>query len=162
MKTELTLVVAIEDISTIRCVGKEAAHVAMEIGATRIVLLHVLDQHPLSGAAVAMSGYYFPVAEPPEEGSTLLQEAQAAVCAEFDREGIAVPEMDLLVGKGMPSMVIEEVIKSFGAGDVVLGARHHHLLGSLVYGDVRAHLKCLDARHVHVAALEALSGKGHV
>ncbi len=154
MKTAGTLVIAIEDTSTIQCVGKEGTHVAIEVGATKLVLLHVLDQHPLSGAAVAMSGYYLPIAESTEDGAVLLKRAEAAIQAEFDRLGLPRPEIELLVGQGNPSTVIEDVIRDRSAEDVVLGARHRHLFGRLMYSDVRAHLKCLDAHHIHVAPLQ--------
>ena len=154
MKAEHTLVIAIEDISTIHCVGKEATHIAIEVGAKRLVLLHVLDQHPLSGAAVAMSGYYMPIGESPEDGAALLKRAEAAIEAEFDRRGTPRPEIELLVGQGNPSEAIEDVVRDYGAEDVVMGARHRHVFGRLMYSDVRAHLKCLDAHHIHIAPLQ--------
>jgi nucleotide-binding universal stress UspA family protein len=100
-----------------------------------------------------------PIAESPEDGTTLLENAEAEIKAEFASLGKAVPVIEPLVGQGNPGDVIEDVLESYGAGDVVLGARHRHLLGRLLYSDVRAHLKCLDAQHVHVAARDAQTAK---
>ena len=160
--TEQILVVAIEDSSTVECVGPEAARIAAEHHSTRLLVLHVLDPHPLSGAAIAMSGYYIPLEESPEDGKALLERTQAAILAEFARLQVVSPTIELLVGHGEPAHAIEQVITHYGAKEVVLGARHRHALGKLVYTDVRAHLHCLDMAHVHVAPLkESVAGSPH-
>jgi nucleotide-binding universal stress UspA family protein len=155
MAEEPTLVVAVEDSLTVTIVAVEAAHVAIAHGATKLVLLHVLDQRSLSGAAVAMSGYYIPVAETPEEGDALLGLAEQVIRAECEAMGKLVPAIEHVTVQGSPGACIEQAVKERGAQGLVLGARRPHAFGRLTHPNVREYLAGHTDVRIHVASLEA-------
>jgi nucleotide-binding universal stress UspA family protein len=155
MVEERTLVVAVEDSLTATIVAVEAAHVAIADGASKLVLLHVLDQRSLSGAAVAMSGYYIPIAETPEEGETLLSLAEHVIRTECEAMGKPVPAIEHVTVQGSPGASIEQVVKEYGAQGLVLGARRPHAFGRLTHPNVRQYLTGHTDVRIHVASLEA-------
>ncbi|MDB5059440.1 MAG: hypothetical protein JWO59_2912 [Chloroflexi bacterium] len=157
MAEEETLVVAVEDTLTATIVAVEAAHVAVAAGTRTLILLHVLDQRTLSGAAVAMSGYYIPIAETPEEGETLLKLAEEIIRTECKALGKPVPAIEHLTVEGSPGTSIEQVMKASGAQGIVLGARRPHAFGRLTHPNVREYLTGHTNVRIHVASLEAPS-----
>lgn len=155
MPTEDTIVVAVEDLPTAGIVGVDAAHVAIEIAASRLVLLHVLDQHLLAGTVLGASGYCPAVGETLDEGVAVLDAAEQALRAEFAALGKPVPAIRRVVAEGQAADAIKQAIAEHNAAGVVLGARRPHAFGRLLHPDVREHLAGHTACRIHVAALQA-------
>lgn len=160
MSAERTLIVAVEDTSTAGIVAVEAAHVAMEADVGNLVLLHVLDAHPLMGAVAAACGYCIPTAETADEAERVFAMAEYALCAECAAMGRSAPTIERAVAEGDVGAAIEEAAKAHAAVGVVLGARRPHAFGRLVHPDVRAHLESRAPCRLHVAALQA-APSGH-
>ncbi|HVA89950.1 MAG TPA: universal stress protein [Chloroflexota bacterium] len=148
-----SLVVAVEDFSTAGIVAVEGAHVASTTGATDLVLLHVLDPHHLSGAALAARG--FPVAETEDVGETLLDLAEQAMRAEFTGMGKPVPRIRRRVCEGNVWAAIQHLVDEEGAVGVVMGARRPHAFGILLHPDVHSHLAKQLTCPIYVASLQA-------
>ncbi len=150
-----TLIVAVEDSGTTTIVAVEAAHVALATGATKLVLLHVLDPRAIPSAAVALSGYYIPIAETEQEGEALLALAEQVIRAECAALGKPAPAMEHVVVGGNPGPVIAQMVSEHGAEGIVLGARRPHAFGRLTHPDVRSHLSGHARVRIHVASLQA-------
>ncbi|HXT34146.1 MAG TPA: universal stress protein [Chloroflexota bacterium] len=147
------LVVAVEDFSTAGIVAVEAAHVAETTGATRVVLLHVLDPHHLSGAALAARG--FPVGETEDVAAVLLDMAEQAMRAEFAGMKKPVPTIGHRVCEGNIWAAIRHVVDEEGAVGVVMGARRPHAFGILLHPDVHSHLAKHLTCPIYIASLQA-------
>ena len=155
MVGECTIIVGVEDSGTAGIVAVEAAHVAIEQGATALILLHVLDEHPVLNAVYGMGNYCAPVAETSEEGERLLAFAEQVLRAEFDALGKAPPAIRHELAVGDASSAIERVATESAAAAIVLGARRPHAFGRLTHPDVRAHVATHAPCRVHVATLQA-------
>jgi len=153
---ENTVVIAVEDMATATIVAVEGARVAMDKDntATQVVLLHVLDHHPIMGAVLGMSGQCLPLTATTEEVEALFGATEGALRAEFEALSRPTPVIRREVAEGDPAAAIEQVAGEYGAGVIVLGARRPHAFGRLVHPDIRAHVATHAPCHVHVAALQ--------
>src|SRR5947209_16209848 len=90
MSREMTVLVAMEVEATVGVVGVAAAHIAMELKATKVVLLHVLEDHAVSGGLLGLT-LPVPMAETLDECRSLLACAEEALRAEYGALGQDVP-----------------------------------------------------------------------
>jgi len=149
-----TLLVAIEDMLTATTVAAAAAGVAREMGATDVVLAHVLDEHVVLNAMFGAAGFCAPVAETAEDGERLLALAEAAMRAASEGTDVATLPVRWVVLSGDPGAALDRLAAEAGAVEVVVGARRPHAFGRLSHPDTRARL-AQGGRHVHVAPLQA-------
>lgn len=154
MTGKQTILVGVEDMATAGVVAVEAARVAMEREASEIVLLHVLDLHPLMNAVFGMGNYCAPVMETTEDGERLLAYTEQAIRAEYAACEREAPAIEHEVTEGEVGYAVSRVAKDRGAETVVLGARRPHAFGRLIHPDVRSHVADHVTCPVHVAALQ--------
>lgn len=157
MTARQTVLVGVEDTATAGIVAVEAARVAMdgEVGeVSTLVLLHVLDAHPVMNAVFGMGNYCAPVMETIEDGERLLALTEQAIRAEFAACGREAPEIRHEIAEGEVGYALSRVAQEHGAGTVVLGARRPHAFGRLIHPDVRSHVCDHVSCRVHVAALQ--------
>lgn len=155
MSQERTIVVGVEDLATAGIVAVEAAHVAMHQNADAVVLVHVLDEHPLLTAVYGSVGYAAAVKESPEDGERILALAEAALRAEFEALKRSTPAIRHEISQGKPSAVIKGIAGEVGAVAVVLGARRPHAFGRLTHPNVREEIADRAACPIHIASLQA-------
>jgi nucleotide-binding universal stress UspA family protein len=156
-----TLIVAVEDSGTATVVAAEAAHVALATGTMNLVLVHVLDPHAIPNAAVALSGYYVPIAETAQEGEALTALAEQVIRAECAALGKPAPAMTHVVVGGNPAPVIAHLVSEYNADGIVLGARRPHAFGRLTHPDVRSHVSGHTRVRIHIASLQAPEEEKH-
>lgn len=160
MAGDSTVVVALEDMGTATVVAVEGARVAMDMDqdttadATRVILLHVLDRHPVMGAILGMSGQCMSLSETSDEVEALFQAAEETMRAEFGALGRPQPVVRREVAEGDIAAAIGQVARDYGAGVVVLGARRPRAFGRLVHPDVQARLASQTPCRIHIAALQ--------
>ena len=154
MAADVTVVVAVEDEGTVGVVGAAAAHIAMELNATKIVLLHVLEHHSVSGGLLGLT-LPVPVAETLDECGSLLARAEEAVKAEYSALGKDVPSIARQLEGGDPGQVISSVAEAAGARAIMVGGRRPHAFGRLAHPDVGAWLRRHTDIPIRVAPLQA-------
>lgn len=155
-----TLVVAIEDLATAGVVAVEATQVAREMNANHILLVHALNEHTVISAIFGAANYAAPIAETTDDGLQLLRLAESEIQAEYAAVGVQVPLIELQVGDGAPSKVIEQAARTDGVIGVVIGARRPHALGRLTHADVRSYVAPRLSVPVRIAALQASRREG--
>lgn len=154
MSSERTIVVAVEDTATAGVVGAAAAHVAMEEGATAVVLLHVVESHMVAQGLMTIA-LPVPMRETQAEAKSVLREAEIALRAEYDALDRPVPTIERrLLGGTATGTAICEVAGEAHAVKIVVGGRRPHALGRLAHADVRAALHHHTKIPIHVAPLQ--------
>jgi nucleotide-binding universal stress UspA family protein/quinol monooxygenase YgiN len=165
MPREVALVVAVEDAATAGIVGAGAAHIAMEQGATQVILIHVLDTHLLANALYGGGALHVPVPVTPAgesnaEADEVLASAEAAMRAEYEALECPLPAISHKLCDGRPcSATIAQVAADAGARGIVLGARRPHAFGRLAHPDVRASLSHHTTLPIYVVPLHAQPGR---
>jgi nucleotide-binding universal stress UspA family protein len=155
MSSDLVIVVAVEDMATVGVVAAGAAQFAMEQGASRLILLHVLDDHALANGFSGLMGTPVPVVETREEASEILGYAEEIIAAEYGATERPLPVILRELGEGRAGPVIALAAADAQASAIVLGARRPHALGRLTHPDVVAYLRKHTATPVHVVSLQA-------
>lgn len=155
MPSERVIVVAVEDIATAGVVAVGAAHLAMEQGADRLILVHVLDDHVVTNGLAGLVGGAPPLVETAAEGRSILRLAKQTVEAECRAANHSLPACDEELGEGRPGPTIARVATDNQAAAIVIGARRPHALGRLAHPEVVEHLRRHTAIPVHVVALQA-------
>ena len=155
MSTEYVIVIAVEDSATAGVVAAAAAHVAMEQEATQAILVHVLDSHTFATGLFGMTGAAAPILESVEEGTQILDVAEATFRAEYDALERPVPSIARRLLSGNPGTVIPEVAAEVGAGTIIVGARRPHAFGRIAHPDVRSALGAHTTIPVRVAPLQS-------
>lgn len=155
MSGQRTIVVAVEDFTTAGAVAAEAVRTTVRENATRLVLVHVLDEHTVLNGMMAISGSSSePVMESVPEGERLLAETEQAIQAEFTALGRETPEIIRIIGRGHVGGVLARITAEQQAGWLVVGARRPHLFGRLTHPDVRSHLAAHASSVIQVAPLQ--------
>jgi nucleotide-binding universal stress UspA family protein len=154
MTAEQNIVVALEDGATAGVVAAGAAHFAMERGNTRVVLIHVMDDHLImNGFAGVMGTAPASLSETTEEASSVLRLGEATLAAEYRAADRPVPPVEQVIENGRPGTVIARVARNVGATAIVIGARRPHALGRLTHPDVVSFLVLHTGVTVHVVPL---------
>lgn len=154
MANERCLLVAIEDLSTATTIAAAAAHLAVEQDVAAVLLLHVLNQHPVIHGLLNLGGPSSQATEPPPEGELVLTLAERALRAELVVLGHAVRAISQQLAIGEPAAAITAAARDCGATAILVGARRPHAFG-LLHPDVRATLVAHAPCPVHVALLQA-------
>ncbi|HEX6508519.1 MAG TPA: universal stress protein [Chloroflexota bacterium] len=164
MAPEGTVVVAVEDAATAGSVAAGAVRVAIEHGATQLILVHVLDEHPLANALYQGGGLSVPAPAPPidetpGEVEQIFTAAEAAIRAACRTQEAPLPAITRWVGEGRPTgAIIARVAADTSAVAIVVGARRPHALGRLVHPDACAALR----HHTHTPIrVVSLRGEPH-
>jgi nucleotide-binding universal stress UspA family protein len=153
MANERCLVVAVEDFSTATTVAAAAAHLAVEQGVTTVLLVHVLNQHPLIHGLLNLGGPASQATEAPTDGELVLNLAERALRAELATLGRAAPSISHYLTAGEPATIIAGAARDCGADAILVGARRPHAFG-LLHPDVRSTLAAHAPCPVHVAMLQ--------
>jgi len=153
MARERCHLVAIEDLSTATTVAAAAAHLAVEQEVTVVLLVHVLNQHPLIHGLLNLGGPGSQATEAPADGELVLTLAERALLAELATLGHAAPAISHYLAAGEPARVIADAAREHGAVAILVGARRPHAFG-LLHPDVRATLAAHAPCPVHVAFLQ--------
>jgi nucleotide-binding universal stress UspA family protein len=154
MAHEMTIVVAIEDLSTAGAVAAEAVHLAIDQGATALLLIHVLDEHPVINGMLGVTGAPAPLVETEEQGEELLGVAERVIRAEFEARGMPAPSISHVLASGFAGEALCYAVKEHNAAWIVVGARRPHLFGWITHPDVKAHIASHVPCKVHVAPLQ--------
>lgn len=155
MSGDVSIVVAIEDLAIAGAVAGEAVRLAVREGATRLLLVHVLDAHTVVNSILAMAGAPSePVLESQVEGERLLTLIAQVIQAEFAALGQPEPTIERILTRGHVAEALERIAIEHQAAWLVLGARRPHLFGRLTHPDVRAHLAGHSAVRLQVASLQ--------
>ena len=157
MAEERCLVVAVEDVSTATTIGAAAAHLVVEQEVAAVLLLHVLNQHPLIQGLLNLGGPSSQATEAPAEGELVLTLAERALRAELAVLDRSAPAISDHLATGEPAAAIVGAARDCGAAAILLGARRPHAFG-LLHPDVRATLAAHAKCPVHVADLQAPAG----
>lgn len=165
MPRDVTLVIALEDCATAGVVSAGAAHLAMEQGATQVILLHVLNTHPIAnalygGGGLSVPAPALPAGESNVEAEEILSRAEEAFQAEYRALECPLPEISRKVCEGRSyATAIAQVAAHTGARGIVVGARRPHAFGRLTHPDVRASLSHHTPLPVYVVPLHAQAGQ---
>ncbi len=151
MAEERRILAAIEDMMTATTVAAVAARAATEEGASEIILLHVLSQHPSIRSLLHQHGRS--VASP-GEGEAVLELAERAVRAEYAAMGKPAPSIAYELATGEPAIEIARVAAERRVALLVVGARRPGAFG-LLHPDVRGGLGGRVTCAVRVAPLQA-------
>jgi nucleotide-binding universal stress UspA family protein len=157
MADEETVVVAIEDLSTAGAVAAEAVRLATSRPVTSLVLVHVLDEHPLINGMLGVTGAPVPLVESEDDGQRLLTVAERVIRNEFEALGVPAPAISHELARGHAGDALAHAVKEHNAAWIVLGARRPHLFGWLAHPDVKSHLATHAPCQVHVAPLQERS-----
>jgi len=149
-----TVVIALEDLSTAGLVAVEGAHVVRDTDAASVVLLHVLDNHPVVGAMFSAGGQCLQLTATSEEVEMIFSLAEQVLRAELTALEHAIPTIEREVAEGNIPAAIEETATARDAAVIVLGARRPHAFGRLLHPDVRSHVATHAPCPIHVAALQ--------
>ena len=151
MRHERCLVVAVEDAATAEAVAREAARVALAQGADTVIFVHVLDAHTIVSALYVTYGVPVPLGETEDEGNALLTRAEEVLRAVYAARGRPAPVTRRVLATGDPAVALARIAREYNARDIVLGARHPHVLGRLFYPDARAYLARHSGARLHIA-----------
>ena len=161
MPREVTLVVAVEDAATAAIVSAGAAHLAMEQGATQVILLHAFDSHNFAnalygGGGVSVPAPATPIEESRGEAEEVLSLAEAAFRAEYQALECPLPTISRKLAQGRSCAgCIAQIAADAGAKAIVVGARRPHVFGRLSHPEFRTALARHTAVPVHVVPLHA-------
>lgn len=151
MAEERRVLAAIEDIMTATTVAAAAARAAIEEGASEIVLLHVLSQHPTLRTLLHQHGRS---SASPGEGEAVLELAERAVQAQCAAMGKPAPAISYELATGEPAIEIARVASEKRAALLVVGARRPGAFG-LLHPDVQGSLRSRVTCAIRVAPLQA-------
>lgn len=155
MPDEHVVMVAIEDLATAGAVAAEAVRAARAQQATHLLLVHVLDEHPVVSGMLGLSGSYAgPITESESDGEAILAAADAVIRAEFAALGSPMPAITHMLAQGHAGSVLAQLAGEHRAELLVVGARRPHLFGRLTHPDVRAHIHGRAPCPVRVASLQ--------
>ena len=151
MAEERRVLAAVEDMMTATTIAAAAARGGAEEGATEIILLHVLSQHPTIRSLLHMPEHSSAL---PGDGEMVLELAERAVYAQYAAMGKPAPTIAFELVAGEPAAEIARVANEKDVVLLILGARRPGAFG-LQHPDVRGGLGSQVHCPVRVAPLQA-------
>jgi nucleotide-binding universal stress UspA family protein len=151
MADERRILAAVEDMMTATTIAAAAARAGVEEGATEIILLHVLSQHPTIRDLLHLREQSSAL---PGDGESVLELAERAVRAQYVALDKPAPPITYELLAGEPATVIARVANEQQVTLLVVGARRPGAFG-LLHPDVRGGLGGKVRCPIRVAPLQA-------